>query len=205
MFTLLLDLLISQPQTASLDAPTKGTQVSQTRTPLRRTLAYGFFALLWAVSATPALDHSHVATGTVCPVGKRLEPPTPVFQLLMRALDAAIVVRVSRLWHIAVEKSADVSRFMSTLLLTSAAGVMVICIPRLPTDANFFWATDLHFVDIRDLLIDSVITSTSLLCGLSLLLVLHPTTIALPVTSLSIFGFAVPGVVKRGHFPAPFE
>lgn len=186
------DVLVAHPPGSQLDASAKGAPVFHASKLSKRTLSYAVMALAWAISAMSALSHSSISTGTVCPVGWRSEPLTPLFQLLMCGIDAYILVQASRFRHLATEEGTDISQFLASLLFTSAACVFFICIPGIPTDANFFWATDLHYVDIQDLLLDSVIASTVLLCGLFLMISLHPTTIALIVTSFGVLGSLLP-------------
>ncbi|KAH8822101.1 glycosyltransferase family 90 protein [Xylogone sp. PMI_703] len=156
-------------------------------------LAYGVFSLAWAFSAASALSSIHMPTGTVCPsFGQQWHILIPGAQIACCVADAAIIVCFSRLGRREMEEDLDISKFTATLFFSAAACTLFLAIPWWSVDRNFFWLFHLHWTDLRDLAVDSFIVVIVLFSGLSLAVVLHPTTIALAITSLGYFGLYIP-------------
>lgn len=176
------------------EGSSKGTRPSRQR--LLITLLYGLSALLWGFASVSALRHTLTPTGTICPVGPRIETYVPLLQVAMCALDAILIVTITRLRQDDDDNGAepDVPSFISGIFFTATIVILLFCMPSLEEREFAFIATNLHALDIRDLLLDSIFASCAITSGVFLLNVLHPTTIALIVSNLLLFGFQIPAL-----------
>lgn len=109
----------------------------------------------------------------------------------MCAVDGIIVVLLTRMRRQALENDQDVSNFMNILLLTASCTITLLSFPSWLSDSGFLMSFRFHYADVRDLAVDGFLASTGCLCGFSLLAVLHPTTIALLISTVSFAGMQV--------------
>lgn len=138
------------------------------------------------------LDGSIVSTGAVCPVGWRVWPLTPYLQIAMCALDAVILVRFSRLRRSEVDEGHDTSAFMSALFLATATCTAVVAFSPILIELSIIYTLRVNYIEIHDLLMDSCVAAAALLCAISLLDIVRPSTLALLAIGLGLFGFRIP-------------
>jgi uncharacterized membrane protein (DUF2068 family) len=112
----------------------------------------------------------------------------------MCGLDAAILVYVARLRNHETHEDCDVFMFLAVLLAAVAACVSIISALPVLFESSVLWKLQLDLLSTRDLLVDSSLACLTILCALSLLSVLHPTTVALVATSASLYGFLIPNL-----------
>ncbi|KEY69318.1 hypothetical protein S7711_08390 [Stachybotrys chartarum IBT 7711] len=188
-----LTLLV--PEAASL-APSKKSSY------VRTAFIYGIVTFTWASWAMAALNHALVTTGTSCHVAWETAWFLHLSPYMMCVLDAAIIACTCRLYSRALDEGVDVSRYMGTLLLVVAGCVALLDFPSALEDNNLAWLFHLHWVDLRDIFLDSLIASTTLVSAVHLLPVLHPTTISTLVSSPTIFGILLPSL-QSAHATNP--
>ena len=157
--------------------------------PAVRWPGYALLACILGFATVATVASSRIATGTVCPVGWRWQPLVVLGQIVMCAVDASILLSLGRLRRHQVETDTDVSKFLTVTLLAGCVCICALSIPSIPTDSNYFWSTHLLYVDVRDLVLDSVLASGAILCAFFLLSLLDPTTIALIIISAGLLGF----------------
>ncbi|KAK3175693.1 hypothetical protein K4F52_010048 [Lecanicillium sp. MT-2017a] len=154
---------------------------------------YALCALLWALASVAALSKTITSTGVVCPFGSRIEKYVALLQLLMCALDATLITVMTRLRVEAGDSGlAGVSDYTSNTFLVSAVALLLPCIYAFSERQGLFMAFNLHALDIRDMLLDSILATGIIVSAMSLLALLHPTTVALIASSLLLFGFQIP-------------
>lgn len=168
-------------------AETIGSSTSLKSRSFAKVLVSILVAWLLGPSAVATLSQSRLTTGTVCPIGLQWLPMTVFFQLLVCANDAVILYYLEHIRRQEVEEEEDASYFLAMLFLAGAVCICLLCIPRINTDSNLFWTIHLHYVDLRDLILDSVLASTSILCCLYLLPVLRSPSMALLFVAIGLF------------------
>ena len=156
--------------------------------------AFGVLATLRAVCVIWALHSAIVSTGAVCPVAWGIWPLTPYLQMAMCALDVVILVHISRIRRSEKDDGRDASRFMSVLFFAAAACTAVIAISPVLVEISISHILRLNYVDIRDIFTDSCVATCVLLCAISLLGSMRPSTLALLGIGLGLFGFPLPNV-----------
>ncbi|KAJ6446929.1 capsular associated protein [Purpureocillium lavendulum] len=163
--------------------------------PILATVLSSFSALAWALAAILALSSARVLTGTVCPG----ETTTFYAQLGMCALDAVIIIIVARSWthETAVEEPA--SCHLGTVFVFAGICGIVLAVPSWLTDSGLFLAFRIGLGDLGHLVLDSAFAALGVLCGVSLLRDFSPTTVALLVSEVGLFGFLIP----RFNFATP--
>ncbi|KAK5988601.1 Beta-1,2-xylosyltransferase 1-like protein [Cladobotryum mycophilum] len=162
----------------------KSPRLARLSWPSKSHLIYTFLSLAWPTLILSALDRSHIATGTVCPVGWQWEAFIPYIQLLKSGVDAVIITHCAHLIRNAVDDEVDMSEFMGKLSLAAAGGVLLLSFPGWLSDSEFIMAFRFHYADLRDLFVDGVMASFALICAMTLLSVLHSSTFALLITSV---------------------
>ena len=146
-------------------------------------------AFFWGCFAVRALQQARTVTGTICPDGWEWKPFTLCAQVAICLLDATILVSLFDLLRLELEETADLFNFISPVLLTGALCVIVVSFPTLLHDSRLFWAFCPHLFDVIDLAIDSLLSAVVVICGIRLLDWLHPSAIALLISSISLFGY----------------
>ena len=149
-------------------------------------------AMLWAMVSMWALRSGHVDTGAVCPLGYGLWPLTPYMQMAMCALDAVILVHISRLRRRAVDDSCDVSGFLGTLFFVAAGCTAIVAFSPILIELSILYVLKVNAHEAKDLLLDSIIAAGALLGGINLLPTLEPSLLALISVTLGLFGFRLP-------------
>lgn len=185
---------LSKQTSADLGNPAQGGHPSKRR--IIVTLLYALCALLWAFASVAALSRTITQTGVICPIGRRIEQYIPQVQLAMCALDATLIIVMTRLRNQGGSGSDSglrgISGYVSNTLFVSALVILVSCKHALDHNQVHFMAFNLYPLDISHLLGDSILASGIIISGMQLLATLHPTTVALLGSSILLFGFQIP-------------
>jgi hypothetical protein len=112
----------------------------------------------------------------------------PAIQLAMVVLDAVVLIGCNRVRQVARETGLDTSRFVSSLCFASASVITVLSLTTLPFASDITWSLRPRWIDLGGLVLDSVLVAVVLVCGLTLLPDLHPTSIAAVVSGSSFYG-----------------
>lgn len=165
----------------------------------RPNLVYAFVALLWGFASISALSQSRTATGTACPPGWEWRPSILGAQILACFIDAVLLVNMRDLRKTEVYEGIDVPGFLAPTLVASASLTFLVAFPTLLYDSKLSWTFTPSWSDLADLTVDSLLIAMAVLCGFSFLHLIHPTTMALIISTLYLFGYHVP-VAGAGIF-----
>jgi len=188
--------MIQYDKSAELEA----RQTTQNGLSLPPILAYvlsSFSSLVWALASIFALSNARVSTGTVC----SSELATFYAQLCMCALDAVILTLVARMRSRETESYSDATDNLATAFMFAGICGIVLAVPSWLSDSGFFLAFRIGLGDLVRLLVDSTVAALGVLCGISMLRDFSPTTVALLVSEVGLFGFLVP----RFRFATPLS
>ncbi|GKT62926.1 hypothetical protein ColTof3_10265 [Colletotrichum tofieldiae] len=149
---------------------------------------YAVLAIIWACAARATLALSTQSAGAICPSGfLRWERQIPLAQVLTVILDALLVVCLSRWRQDAVDDAPQAWAFASRLFLGSAGVLAVLATFSFYHPRNVRWAFDLHYVGVRDLLMDSTAASLAIISAFYIMGDLHPSTLAMIVTASGVY------------------
>lgn len=182
---LLIDAAIRYWSTdyTKLETFSKSAPRQQWKSPV---LTHGLLSLAWSVAAMLAVDSARVKTGTICLVGKHMEAHTPFLQVVLCVMDGIIIAELSSLRRGPGDEPVDISEFFSAFCLV-ASGLMAIS----GLFFMIFSTQQLHLSSVarRDLVLDTLMASVAIACAKTLLTWLHPTTVAMLTTGLTLFGY----------------
>ncbi|CAH0020249.1 unnamed protein product [Clonostachys rhizophaga] len=149
-------------------------------------LTYGLLSLTWSVAAMLAVDSARVKTGTICLVGTHMEAHTPFLQVVLCVMDGIIIAELSSLRRGPGEEPVDISKFFSMFCLVASGFMAIIALFFM-----IFSTQQLHLSSVarRDLFLDTLMASVAIACAKTLLTWLHPTTVAMLTTGLTLFGY----------------
>lgn len=165
--------------------------------PKRSNPTFVILAVSWGLAAMWALRSGHIPTGAVCPLGYGVWPLTPYLQMAMCALDAVILVHISKLRRHAAEDGRDVSKFLGVLFLVSAGCTALLAFTPILVELSILYVLKVDSHEIRDLLIDSLLATGALLGGIKLSSTLEPSLLALITVTLGLFGFRLPNLTAN--------
>ncbi|KAK2048977.1 hypothetical protein LZ31DRAFT_376944 [Colletotrichum somersetense] len=149
---------------------------------------YVIFAVIWACAARATLAFSTQSTGAICPAGFfRWERLIPLAQVLTVLLDALLVICLYRWRQDTMDDAPQAWALASRLFLGSAAALAVLATFSLHHPRNVRWAFQLHYVDIRDLLVDSTVASLAIISAFYVMTDIHPSTLATVVTASGVY------------------
>ncbi|WQF84299.1 Putative glycosyl transferase CAP10 domain-containing protein [Colletotrichum destructivum] len=149
---------------------------------------YVVVAVIWACSARTTLALSAQSAGAICPAGfLRWERQIPLAQVLAVILDAVLLICLSRWRQDAVDDAPQAWAFASRLFLRSAGVLAVLATFSFYNLRNIRWAFDLHYVGVRDLLVDSTVASAALTSAFYVASDIHPGTLAVIVTAFGVY------------------
>ncbi|KAH7313782.1 hypothetical protein B0I35DRAFT_480442 [Stachybotrys elegans] len=172
----------------------RSAELSPVRRPdnMRSALLSGIFALLWASWAMSAADQAAVRTSTPC-IGV-LQPPWFIHfgQYLTVLFDAVIITYGSRLVNHALDENASPERLLAIVFIASGVCVSLLGFPSMLVDGNIFWLFDANYVSFRDLIVESLLAFAGVGSAVSLLLHLHPTTVAALASSPAVMVSLLP-------------
>lgn len=165
--------------------------------PKRSNPTFVLLAALWGLAAMWALRSGHIRTGAVCPLGYGAWPLTPYMQLAMCALDAVILVHISKLRRHAAVDGLDASRFLGVLFYVSAGCTAVVAFSPILIELSILYVLKVDVREVQDLALDSLVAAAALLGGISLLSTLEPSLLALITVTLGLFGFRLPDLTAH--------
>ncbi|KAK0388060.1 hypothetical protein NLU13_4304 [Sarocladium strictum] len=160
--------------------------------PRWKSATYLKFALSWALATTHALSYARIPSSAVCPNAWWYDPLVPILQIFICAIDAHLLVGFNNLRQRFLRHGRSHVSVLINVSLLGAASIVLLSIPSWAEDRNFFWALTFHYADVRDFLIDGLLTASALVCGSHLLAVLSPATVAFAATGMAMFGIHIP-------------
>lgn len=176
---------------------------TQRSMPSKSQIIFTFLAIVWPLFVISAEESSVITTGTICPIGWRWERFIPIIQLLNRVLDAAIISYTSHLAHTAAEDGVDITAFKGKLSLIAAGSILLLSFPSWLSDSEFIMAFRFRALENRDFAIDGLLATIGILSSVSLLSSLHPTCLALLVTTATFIGSQIPARSVISVLPSP--
>ncbi|KND86906.1 Beta-1,2-xylosyltransferase 1 [Tolypocladium ophioglossoides CBS 100239] len=201
-FSLICELIIpNKTKNADLGTNESSKTTRVVPSPLA-SIQYAILALGWATSSMSALALARVKTGTVCPVGWQWGGLTKCAQATICALDAVTLTCGAQLYNHEAETNENISELLATILVIAAGCVLLLAFPFWLIGSSFYLVFKLQSLDVWDLLLDSLVASTALLSGLSLLADFHPTSVALFVSEVGSFGYWYPSFKFARAIPA---
>ena len=154
------------------------------------TAVYALLALGWALSTAEAASQSRIATGVACPLA--WINLLPVFQVALCMIDACAITFASRIREHGIAAGSSPSSHLSTALGFSAAAIATCHLLFLIADAELYSSFALRLRDVGDLALDAGLAATAVQCAILLLGDFHPTTVALIVSEIGLFGDQFP-------------
>ncbi|KAF4876539.1 Beta-1,2-xylosyltransferase 1 [Colletotrichum siamense] len=183
--------LVASPTAISLQQPL-GDQTRSRRCFNAAHVRYLFIAVVWACAARSTLALSTQSAGAICPPGSlRWERQIPLAQIVTVALDAFLLVRLSRWRQETAEDAPQAWAFASRLFLGSAGVLAVLACFSFYNLRNIRWAFVLHYVAVRDLVVDSTVVSAAILSGFYVMKDLHPSTLAMVTTASGVYAHQI--------------
>ncbi|KAI8950539.1 hypothetical protein F4801DRAFT_548895 [Xylaria longipes] len=159
---------------------------SSSRTPALR---FAALALLWGYAVADLSLLAEGTTGVICPPGWYTERFIPLAQLSAVFLDAVVISQVARLRHANHDQAGNVWYLLGTWLWTSAAVLSLLAVwsvlDTTNSTANIFLTT----LEIRDIAIDSTLTTFTLVFGVCLLGSFQANLVSLVVTATTVLVF----------------
>ncbi|KAI0399757.1 hypothetical protein F4802DRAFT_588121 [Xylaria palmicola] len=153
------------------------------RVPVAR---FAALALLWGVAVAGFSLLAERSTGVICPAGWCVERLAPLVQLAGVFLDAVILCQVARLRQANQDQASGVWHLLGSTLCASAGLLTFLAIwtgfDPIHSVANVF----LTPLEIRDVAIDSIMATLTLVFGVCLLASFHPSLISLLVTATTV-------------------
>ncbi|KAL7934612.1 glycosyltransferase family 90 protein [Trichoderma chlorosporum] len=153
-------------------------------------IIFTFLAAVWPLFVISAEESSKIATGTVCPTGWGWF--VSLTQLLKSIIDAVIICHTSHLARTTMEDEVDISKFLGKLLLVTAGSILLLSFPSWLSDSEFILTFSFRALDNGDFAIDGFFATIGVLSGLALLPSLHPSCLALLVTTATFTGLQIP-------------
>ncbi|KAF9870632.1 hypothetical protein CkaCkLH20_11938 [Colletotrichum karsti] len=151
-------------------------------------ICYLFLAVVWASAARTTLALSTQSAGAICPVGfLGWERQIPLAQIVTVALDALLIVHLSRWRQDTAEDAPQAWAFASRLFLGSAGVLAIFACFSFHNMRNIRWAFLLHGVAVRDLLADSTVAAIAISSGFYVMADLHPSTLAMITTASGVY------------------
>ncbi|KAF4777874.1 hypothetical protein HER10_EVM0009022 [Colletotrichum scovillei] len=151
-------------------------------------LRYFVIAIAWACATRATLALSTQSAGAICPAGfLRWERQIPIAQVVTVILDALLLFYLSKWRQDTVDDAPQAWGFVSRLFLGSAGVLTLLACFSLHNARNTRWAFGLHFVEIRDLLMDSTVASLGLILGFYVMSDMHPSTLGMIVTASGVY------------------
>ncbi|KAL6903166.1 glycosyltransferase family 90 protein [Trichoderma evansii] len=189
LFTFIIDALEPLFNPSGSSHGTFNTRQSKWSLPSKSQIIFTFLAIFWPLFVISSEESSIIATGTICPIGWRWERFIPLIQVLNGVLGAAIISRTSHLARAAMEDGVDITAFMSKLSFVSSGSIMLL-FSFLSWHSEWDVAMALRFraLENRDFAIDALLATIAILSSISLLSFLHPTCLALLVTTAAFMG-----------------
>ncbi|KAI0146829.1 glycosyltransferase family 90 protein [Xylariaceae sp. FL1272] len=146
-------------------------------------------ALAWGLAVANLLQNQDT-TGVICPAGWCIERLIPLAQLTAVLIDAIIVTQFAKLQ----QGNSERGQQWQTLgfIFLASAGVLLFLASWTSLDhINWRWSVFMSQLVVRDIAIDSITVSVSLICAIVLLRTFRPNLVGLLAVATSIYVLAL--------------